>query len=66
MAQKTYIARKGEDADFAAVTADSITLGSAYPAPGDAVDFTLGASEDVALRFSTADASNPSTADGFC
>jgi hypothetical protein len=58
MAQETYIARKGQDADFAALTADTLTLGSAYPAPGDAVNFTLGASEDVALRFSTADASN--------
>jgi hypothetical protein len=59
MSQNTYIPRKGQDADFAAVTATSITLTDAYNfAWGDDVDQEMGDSADVLLRFSTADASN--------
>jgi len=69
MAQNTYIARKGEDADFA-----NVTVSGDLTVTGDAsftVDLTLlddqdlelgsATGGDVLVRFSTADASNPAT-----
>ena len=71
MAQKTYIARKGEDADFANVTvsgtlavtgATSLTVDLAVI---DDQDIQLGTGTDTLIRFSTGDASNHATVVGL-
>ena len=56
MAQKTWIARKGEDADFAAVTVSALTINGVGVTTdavtlGDGVYITLGDSADVTLNW---------------
>jgi hypothetical protein len=56
MAQPTYIARKGEDADFAALTVDSLTVNTVSVTAGaitlaDAELITMGTSSDVTLQW---------------
>lgn len=59
MAQPTYIARKGYDADFATLTVDSLVVNSATIEAGaivlgDDEKITAGASSDVTLEWDTA------------
>lgn len=56
MAQQTYIARKGQDADFAALTVDSLTVNSVSVTAGaitlaDAELITLGTGSDVTIQW---------------
>lgn len=60
MSQNTYIARKGEDADFAALTCTSLAISGTTITGGDIVlgdaeSITFGASSDVVVQW---DASN--------
>jgi len=59
MGQPVYIARKGEDADFKALTVDSLTINTATIAAGAVVladdeKITLGSSLDVTIEWDTA------------
>lgn len=59
MAQKTYIARKNEDADFAALTANSLTINTATIEAGAVVlgddeKITFGTGLDVTVEWDTA------------
>jgi hypothetical protein len=56
MAQTTYTARKGKDADFAALTCDSLTVNGSTVEAGDIVctdaeAVTLGTGSDAVLQF---------------
>jgi hypothetical protein len=56
MAQPTYIARKGEDADFAALTVDSLVVNTVSVTAGaitlaDAELITLGTGSDVTVQW---------------
>lgn len=56
MAQKTYIARKGADADFAALTADSLVINDVTVEAGsivlaDAETITMGTGSDVVVQW---------------
>ena len=56
MAQPTYIARKGEDADFAALTVDSLVVNTVSVTAGaitlaDAELITLGTGSDVTIQW---------------
>jgi hypothetical protein len=60
MSQKTFIARKGYDADFAALTVDSLvvntaTIGAGAVVLADDEAITLGNSSDMKLEWDTAD-----------
>jgi len=67
MAQNTYIARKGKDADFANLTVSgTLTVTGETDLTvdldvADDQDVRLGTGNDTLLRFSTADASNHTT-----
>lgn len=67
MAQNTYIARKGKDADFANLTVSgtlSVTGETDLTVDLDVADdqdIRLGTGNDTLIRFSTADASNNTT-----
>lgn len=59
MAQTTYIARKGQDADFAALTATSLTINGSTVEAGavtlaDDEKITLGTGLDVTIEWDTA------------